>query len=680
MKKHHFLALTALLCVLGVGAQSYYYVYDQGVAGDYYPFNNPGTAILTEPFDDGFSAAQTIPFAWSFYGTPVTQYKVSDNGYLTFDLAAGTSANANTVLPAPADPNHAIYAFWDNLELSDNPSFVTNSVRTYTVGTAPNRVHVILWNVTPKGQQGNSNYLYFSARLYEQGDFDLIYQQIRLTTTVSATAGCEDSSGSAATMIAGSPGFTYTGGPYIAENVPVYAFVYGTQPDHDITLKEAILDDIVHTNSTYNLKGRIINHGAQAIISLTVEYDIDGGPVQSQVINGLSIAPNQVYEFTHPTAWTPANPGSYQNVTLRVTQINSSPDANPQNNEQSKTVWVNLGETAVKNVLIEEFSTAPCGYCPDGNLILEQILQDNPEVVAFTHHSGYLTDAMTIPESEAIADEFCPGAPLAAIDRVLWPDEIYVAISRTDWETRALESLAEAAPVEIEVYPDWNASTRQISVGVALDFVDYVRPGDLWLNVFIIEDSVTGTGPGYDQTNYYNNTLGHYYYQAGDPIVGFVHRHVIRASLTGDWGSASQIPQNPGPDDDVQLLPLTYALPAGYKAKDVSVIAFLSYNEQGHWNVINALEEKLPVASGGLEPEALNISVFPNPMTELCIITLPVNTRGQVRLVDASGRSVQEGASTGTGYVIERGDLTPGIYTVEVISGPVVGRCRLIVL
>ena len=33
---------------------------------------------------NAWSPAQTIPFAFQFYGSPVTQYKVSANGLLTF--------------------------------------------------------------------------------------------------------------------------------------------------------------------------------------------------------------------------------------------------------------------------------------------------------------------------------------------------------------------------------------------------------------------------------------------------------------------------------------------------------------------------------------------------------------------------------------------------------------------
>lgn len=355
------LLLLALFSAALLHAQSYYYTVDQGVSSAYYPFSNPGTAILTQPFDDGFSAVQTLPFTWNFYGNPVTQFKASDNGYITFDLSATTSDPSNTAIPTGANPNNCIYAFWDNLELSNNPSFVTNSVRTYTVGTAPNRVFVVLWNVTPKGFPGNSNYLYFSLRLYEGGDFDLIYQQIKLTTTVSATAGCENATGTSATMIAGSPNFTYTGGAYIAANVPVYRFTYGSQPDYDVVFNRLDLEDVAHINDTYDIKGEIINQGVQTITSLTIDYQIDGGTVQSGTITGLNIAPTQSYNFTHPIPWSPTNPGTWQDVDVTISAINGNVDANPQNNSLTKPVWVNLGILAriLSNMICSRSFSSP---------------------------------------------------------------------------------------------------------------------------------------------------------------------------------------------------------------------------------------------------------------------------------------------------------------------------------
>ncbi|HYF02798.1 MAG TPA: hypothetical protein VEC36_05440, partial [Patescibacteria group bacterium] len=50
----------------------------------------------------------------------------------------------------------------------------------------------------------------------------------------------------------------------------------------------------------------------------------------------------------------------------------------------------------VKRVLLEQFTGAWCGWCTDGSVILQNILEKNPEnVIAAVHHNG---DGMVVTE------------------------------------------------------------------------------------------------------------------------------------------------------------------------------------------------------------------------------------------------------------------------------------------
>ena len=677
-----------LLCSLPISAigQSYYYVYDQGVTDEYDPLGGQGTIILNDPFDDGFSANQTVPFTLEFFGFNVGPYKVTDNGYLTFDLGPAPSSNANTAIPDVATPNYSIYALWDNLELSSNPPFVTNWVRNYTVGTTPNRVHVIQWHATQKGLLANSAGVRFAIRLFEQGDFDIVLQHRGPQANLSATVGCEDLFGTDGTMVTGSPNFTFTSPTtYNKEDVTVYKFIYGTQPSLDASMNRIYVTDVAHAGSGYDIGGRVINHGTQTITSLMIEYQVNSGPVQSTVLSGLNIAPNETYDFTHPTQWTPANPGNFQDVTLRVTEVNGSPDGNPQNNESTRSVWVNLGTTATKNVLIEQFATAGCGQCPDGYRYLAQILDSLPNVVALTHHRaggqpGQTSDGMTIPMSASIASAFGAQGSTGSIDRMRWPGEGNVAITGSNWLDRTVEALDLPAPVDISISPSWNASTREITTSVSLDFVDYIVPGDLRLHVFVIEDKVTGTGNDYNQKNIFDQVIGHPYEGKGDPIFGFVHRQVIRASMTGTWGDATGIPQSPGPNDDLQISALTYTLPASYKQQDVSLIAFLTDGDTSNQQVLNAKEASLgapPAGTSAFTRPALK--VFPNPMTTACTIKLPTDDFTMVKVYDMTGSLVKEIPAAGSEVNFSREALAGGMYLIEAVSPDQVLRTRLVV-
>ncbi len=94
---------------------------------------------------NAWSPAITLPFAFDFYGTPVTQFKVSANGLLTFDATVtGTPPNVNGNLPDASLPNNTICAMWD--EFTSAPPLGANDIVYYRVfGTAPNRQVWVYW-------------------------------------------------------------------------------------------------------------------------------------------------------------------------------------------------------------------------------------------------------------------------------------------------------------------------------------------------------------------------------------------------------------------------------------------------------------------------------------------------------------------------------------------------------
>jgi len=104
----------------GVGstfAQGYYHLKLTGTSAPYSSLVSPNTVVVPQGSNNVLSTAQNLPFSWDFYGKPVTAYKVSDNGYITFNTSAQTSIGANVALPDAAAPLNAIFAFWDELEL-----------------------------------------------------------------------------------------------------------------------------------------------------------------------------------------------------------------------------------------------------------------------------------------------------------------------------------------------------------------------------------------------------------------------------------------------------------------------------------------------------------------------------------------------------------------------------------
>jgi len=511
----------------------------------------------------------------------------------------------------------------------------------------------------------------------------LSFQQIKLGsgTFVSATVGCEDSAGTDGTMVSGSPNFTYTGGAYIKENIAVYSFIYGSQPAYDIELAKLDIPEVLATDTTYPIMGSIVNHGTQTITSLMIDYQIDNNPVKSATLSSLNIATNESYDFTHPDLWSPANVGKYEEVVVWVSKINANNDMNPGDDTLSHRAYVNMGISATKKVLIEEFSTAPCGFCPRGSTTLEDIMASHENVIGMTHHSAYQSDSMTIPESVAIAAEFATGAPTGCVDRMLWPGEIKVAVSTYDWEDHSINRLSQNAPVAVAISNSWDPSTRDLEITVDLEFLDYAHPGDMRITVYIIEDSVSKIGPGYDQTNYYNNTPSSPFYGLGDPIIGYIHRHVIRAVPTTTWGEAGAIPDSVLPGEQVTRN-YYYKIPARFNEDQISMIAFVSYYDGERREILNANKKEniYTISTTDVLIKPFQINIYPNPFNDQTTIAIenPNNEKYVLTLTDITGRLVQKMVIDQSVVHLSKENLPAGIYILS-LEGEKVIRRKIIV-
>ncbi|MBC8343496.1 MAG: Omp28-related outer membrane protein, partial [Bacteroidetes bacterium] len=142
--------------------------------------------------------------------------------------------------------------------------------------------------------------------------------------------------------------------------------------------------------------------------------------------------------------------------------------------------------------------------------------------------------------------------------------------------------------------------------------------------------------------NYYDGTVGHPMYGRGNPIVGYMHMHVIRAVFTGTWGDASVIPSSVLPNSSYEKT-YTYQLPWYMKPKDLFLIAFVSYYEDDYIEIINA--QKADRINLGIHTNSLNsgeIFVYPNPATDELYFRFPdpgqMNRMEEVLIINQLGQ------------------------------------------
>ncbi len=281
-----------------------------------------------------YSVAQTIPFTFNFDGTPVTQYKVSSSGVLTFD---GTQSNDNVV--------------------------------TKTFGTAPNRQHWIQWSSYSLAP--NASCWTYWAIVLEEGTnkiylVDQRYANCTTTFTIGVKVNATTNVGPAAPV---QPLGGTDAGPSTNH---YYEFIPGAQAAVGAVMADLGLQAFFFFNPKNTLSGRIFNTGAQAITSGSLHYSVNNGTPNTDNLTGLNVASGSMYNFSHTTPLVVTSGGTYT-VRVWMTNINGSgvnSDTITKNVDALSSVLENL-------VVFEHFTNASCGPCAAQNPGLELVMNQN---------------------------------------------------------------------------------------------------------------------------------------------------------------------------------------------------------------------------------------------------------------------------------------------------------------
>jgi cysteine-rich repeat protein len=145
--------------------------------------------LTTTEADDGATSINALPFSFPFFGTTVTHYSVTTNGFAQlYTSATGTASTAfsNVAIPASAEPNGFIAPYWDDLEIA-------GGIRAANVGGT----FVIEW-AGARLFLGSEN-MRFQAQILPSGTIELHYCELTgaAATGAGATIGIENLTGTA---------------------------------------------------------------------------------------------------------------------------------------------------------------------------------------------------------------------------------------------------------------------------------------------------------------------------------------------------------------------------------------------------------------------------------------------------------------------------------------------------
>mgnify|MGYP000539553379 CR=1 FL=1 len=208
--------------------------------------------------------------------------------------------------------------------------------------------------------------------------------------------------------------------------------------------------------------------------------------------------------------------------------------------------------------VLEEYTGIHCTFCPDGHKIANEIKADYKDQVILVnvHTGGYANPSGNEPDyrtpfgTSLAAQTNLAGYPSGTVSRHIFTNlGTTMALSRNAWRTAAEEAILETSPVTVGATSSYNSATRVLTVDVEAYYTaDAANPTNK-INVVLLQDSLLGpqTGGG---TYYPSNYVGNQY----------VHNHMLRHMLSGQWGTAISNTTK----GSLFTQTYTYTLPADY--------------------------------------------------------------------------------------------------------------------
>lgn len=425
------------------------------------------------------------------------------------------------------------------------------------------------------------------------------------------------------------------------------------------------------------------NEGSDSIQSISLDYQLEGGAIQSDVLTELFIAPDSTELLMHGVALDVPQSGTYS-LRVWINQVNGQSDQAPENDTLDVSLTA-LSTVPEKWVILQDHTGAWCQFCPQASALTEQIAATTPQVIPVIVHTN---DSMAFPAGTALSQAFVDAYPSAVIDQVAFPQfEGISTLRQVEWEDRVAARLETAVPVSVRlVDATYAPSTRRLQVGVEATFFGPVT-GDLRVNLWVTEDSVTGTGSGYDQANVFHTQPGHPFEGAGNPIMGYVHRYTLREMRGGTWGLPGIIP-NAVENGDAFMQIFNWRIKEEQEISRLRLIGLVQRYDPADLSqreILNAISLPLPEVAltsiSPISPNEVSIQVAPNPFRDQVEFSFSLRQPASVKLeiMDISGRlvwsEIKENRSGENihmqwdGRNLDKRKMPEGVYWVSIQAG-----------
>lgn len=205
-----------------------------------------------------------------------------------------------------------------------------------------------------------------------------------------------------------------------------------------------------------------------------------------------------------------------------------------------------------KRVLIEDYTGTWCGFCTRVSFAIDELKLITDKAVPVSIYGGRPTEPWLTPNTVALKTYFFPSTinnyPEARLNRTI------------PWASPQPLNLADAKNLTgnncgLGLAINSSIINRNLSVDVKIKFAQTYT--NIRLVVYVVENNLIR-----DQTNYYS------YYGGQNPILNYVHNHVVKGSLTNVLGSPISESTLYG---QIVTKNFTKTLPSVYNFNDINI-------------------------------------------------------------------------------------------------------------
>ncbi|MBU0488033.1 MAG: Omp28-related outer membrane protein [Bacteroidetes bacterium] len=413
----------------------------------------------------------------------------------------------------------------------------------------------------------------------------------------------------------------------------------------DAIITHLALQKYIKVGVNISITGWVENVSGSNITSFKTCWRLDNGSTNMSTtinIGGGGLAPGGYYlPFTHPVALNVSSSGPH---VFEIWVV-----ATGETNYSNDTITINftaLSSYANKINLFEEYTATWCQYCPAGNSAANSIASLQRTAVAKFHNSDAYSFAIgeTYYEAYYSGSIFTPGGMFNMGES----GNYSVNSGSNTWLSEMNSRSNSISPLELSISPSLNITSRQLDVDLTAKF-KYVESGDYYMNVYILENGISGTQTGASGT--------------------YIHNHVVRAMLGGSSGSAGIIPNTPVLNSNYTKN-YSFTIPSGWDLDKLALIGLVFRKDGSLTDALNAVNYSYD--NSGVEPvlaTSNSFAIYPNPAID--IITIENTARSKraiVSIYNIEGKLLLSQTLTLERTEMDISNFSRGLYIMKVKS------------